>query len=196
MQVKHPLRDWRKLGECQKIIQHSSDGGAYNAIAVNIEGLLAVTDAGNECIHLLTTYGTLVRSIGKGVLGVSSLGVAFDSKGNVLVTDWSKSEISKLSQDGRLLQTIHDADNNIHRFNNPIGVAVDPKGLTYICARGNNCVTVLDQLGKFCFSFGLQGSGPGCFDNPDDLAFDADGHLYVVDGKNKRICVWSKEGIF
>ena len=48
LKVKHPLRDWRKLGRCQKVIKHSPEGGRYSAIAVNSEGLLAVTDYKNE----------------------------------------------------------------------------------------------------------------------------------------------------
>ena len=194
--MKHPPRDWRKLGKCQKVIQHRPRGGAYYAIAVNSEGLLAVTDAENECVHLLSKNGTLVRSIGKEVLGISVLGVAFDLKGNVLVTDWSMSKLIKLSQDNQLLKTIHYEYNEIHRFHNPTGVLVNYGGLIYICSRGSNCVTVLDKVGKFCYSFGLKGNGPGCFDTVDDLAFGSDGHLYVVDGGNKRVCVWSADGTF
>ena len=82
--MKHPPRDWRKLGKCQKVIQHSPGGALYRAIAVNSDGLLAVTDGRNRCVHLLTNDGTLVRSIGKGMLGGLLYGVSFDLKGNVL----------------------------------------------------------------------------------------------------------------
>ena len=51
LQVRHLLRDWRKLGKCQKVIQHSPEGGWYGGVAVNSEGLLAVTDDSNTCIH-------------------------------------------------------------------------------------------------------------------------------------------------
>ena len=55
LQVRHPLRDWRKLGKCHKVIQHSPGGGKYVGVAVNNEGLVAVavTDDMNKCIHLL-----------------------------------------------------------------------------------------------------------------------------------------------
>ena len=48
LQVRHPLRDWRKLGKCQKVIQHSPADGLYAGVAVNSEGLLAVTDDRNN----------------------------------------------------------------------------------------------------------------------------------------------------
>ena len=195
LQVKHPPRDWRKLGECKKVIQHSPGGCFYRAIAVNSKGLLAVTDGVNRCVHLLTNNGTLVRSIGKGVLSSGLCGVSFDLKGNVWVTDYHN-KVVRLSQDGRLLQTIHHASSESDCFSNPIGVSVSADGLIYICDTGNHRVTVHDEDGKFLFAFGSKGSGPGCFDRPCDIAFGSDGLVYVVDFGNKRVSMWSKEGIF
>ena len=51
LQVRHPVRDWRKLGKCQKVIQHTTGGGMYFGVAVNSEVLLAVTDCTNQCIQ-------------------------------------------------------------------------------------------------------------------------------------------------
>ena len=192
--MKLPLRDWRKLGECQKVIQHSPEGGIYRAVAVNSEGLLAVTDIGNECVHLLTKEFALVRSIGKGVLSNDLPGVAFDPKGNVLVADWDNHNVVKLSQDGRLLQTIRHADSENDHFTKPISVFVSTEGLIYICDRGKDRVTVHDEEGKFLFAFGTFGSGPGCFGGPGNVAFGSDGLMYVTDNGNVRTTVWSKEG--
>ena len=170
----------------------------YFAVAVNSEGLLAVTDGGNGCVHLLSKDGALVRSIGKGVLSGRWLpGVAFDGKGNVWVTEGYNHQVRKLSQDGQLLQTIHcfqcfDSDDDY--FNFPAGVSVSTEGLIYIC--DNNRVTVHDEDGKFLFSFGSEGSGPGCFDRPLDITFGSDGLVYVTEYGNKRVSVWSKEGTF
>ena len=171
-------------------------GGWYYAIAVNNDGLLAVTDMVYRCVHLLTNNGTLVRSIGKGMLGSRLFAVSFDLKGNVWVTDWYKNKVVKLSQDGRLLQTIHHASSESDCFNHPSGMSVSAEGLMYICDSGNHRVTVHDEEGKFLFTFGSKGSGPGCFVNPCDIAFGSDGLVYVVEDLNKRVCVWSKEGNF
>ena len=194
--MKHPPRDWRKLGKCQKVIRHSPGGGRYCAITVNSEGLLAVTDVENRCVHLLTNNGTLVRSIGKGVLSSHLFGVSFDLKGNVWVTAWDNNKVVKLSQDGRLLQTIHHASSESDCFSSPSEVYVSAEGLIYICDSCNYRVTVHDEDSKFLFAFGSKGSGPGCFDGPVDIAFGSDGLVYVVDERNKRVSVWSKEGYF
>ena len=85
LQVRHPLRDWRKLGKCQKVIQHTPGNGVYVvALAVNSDGFLAVTYDGNKCIHMFRKEGALVRSIGKGMCGDLG-GITFDLKGNVWV---------------------------------------------------------------------------------------------------------------
>ena len=162
---------------------------------MNSEGLLAVADQGNRCVHLLSTEGALVRSIGKGVFGIGLFGVAFDSNGNVWVTDWNKKNIVQLSQDGRVLQTIQDVGRK-GNSSNPLGLSVSPEGLIYICDCDNHRITVHDTKGKFLFMFGSQGSGPGCFDELRDIAFGSDGLVYVTDTESRRVCVWSKEGMF
>ena len=196
LQVRQPLRDWRKLGKCQKVIQHTPGGWRYNGVAVNSEGLLAVTDDWNRCIHLLRRDGALVRSIRKGMLGRNLWGITFDLEGNVWVTDCDKNKILKLSQDDRLLQTIDHAGSKRDHFNLPLGVSVSPEGLVYICDSGKHHVTVHDEEGMFLFAFGSKESGPGCFDGPRDVTFGSDGLVYVTDVGNNRVCVWSKEGSF
>ena len=108
LQVRQPLRDWRKLGKCQKVIQHSPGDGLYGGVAVNSEGLLAVTDDRNKYIHIFRKEGLLMRSIGKGVSN-ELRGVTFDLKGNIWVVDRDSKQVLKHSQDDRLLQTIDHA---------------------------------------------------------------------------------------
>ena len=195
LQVRHPLRDWGKLGTCHKVIQHSPGGGWYSGVAVNSEDLLALIDGKDKCIHLLRKEGALVRSIGKGMLGYLC-GVTFDLKGNVVVADWDNNKVLKLSQDDRLLQTIDHAGSKSDHFNHPDVVSVSPEGLVYICDRDNHRVTVHDEKGMFLFAFGSQGCGPGCINRPRDVTFGSDGLVYVTDVGNSRVGVWSKEGCF
>ena len=97
---------------------------------MNSEGLIAVKDGWNKCVHLLSKEGALVRSIGKGGLTVWGFdGITFDLKGNVWVADRSYNIVLKLSQDGRLLQTIDHAGDKSDHLNHPTGVSVTPEGL-------------------------------------------------------------------
>ena len=59
-----PPRDWKELGEQQKVIQYRPQGGWYTEVLVNSEGLLAVTYMVNRCVHL-TNEGALMRPIGE-----------------------------------------------------------------------------------------------------------------------------------
>ena len=195
LQVRQPLREWKKLGKCQKVIQHNPGGGEYYGVAVNSEGLLAVTDCGNTCVHL-RKEGALVGSIGKGVLGGVLRGITFDLKNNVWVADYGSNKILKLSQDDRLLHTIDHAGSKSDHFNHPHGVSVSPEGLVYICDSGNHRVTVHDEEGIFLFAFGSERSGPGCLKEPWDVTFGSDGLVYVTDVGNGRVCVCSKEGMY
>ena len=123
-------------------------------------------------------------------------GITFDLKGNIWVADWSNDKVLKLSQDGRLLQTIDHAGSKNDHFDHPFGVSVSPEGLVYICDIDNHRVTVHDEEGMFLFAFGSKGSGPGCFDGPRDVAFGSDDLVYVIDNGNRRVCVWSNYGSF
>ena len=163
---------------------------------MNSEGLLAVS--GDVNTHLLTKEGALVRSIREGVLGGCILGggVAFDTKGNVWVTDMSRNKVFKLSQDGQLLRTVHHTGSESDCLKDPIGVFASQGGLIYICDQGNHRVTVHDEEGEFQFVFGSFGSGPGCFGVPRDITFGSDGLVYVTDVWNKRVCVWSMAGTY
>ena len=194
LQVKPPPRDWRRLGKCQKVIQHRPEGGKYCGVAVNSEGLLAVTDGANRSVHLLSKNGALLMSIGE--LGGDLYGVAFDLERNIWVADRRNHKVVKLSKDGQLLHTILHAGSTCDDFESPTGVSVSPGGMIYICDYDNHRVTVHDEEGKFLFSFGSKGSGPGCFDRPCDITFGSDGLIYVTDYGNKRVSVWSKEGAF
>ena len=194
--MKPALRDWRELGECQKVIERSPGDGRYQAVAVNSEGLLAVTDRLSSCVHLLTTKDAFVRSIGKGMLGNALVGVAFDLKGNIWVTNYRNNKLVKLSQNGQLLQTIHHTHSESDHFCRPTGVSVSQEGLIYVCDSGNHRITVHDEEGKFLFAFGVEGSGPQQFTSPYDVTFGSDGLVYVTDYGNNRVCVWSKQGTF
>ena len=165
-------------------------------MAVNSEGLLAVTDDTNWSVHLLSKDGAFVRSIGEGVLSRNLFGVAFDLKGNIWVTDVNNHKVVKLSKDGQLLHTIHHAGSKSDSFKSPVAVSVSTEGMIYICDRDHHRVTVHDEEGKFLFAFGSKGSGPRCFNKLRDIMIGSDGLVYVTDNLSKSICIWSKGGNF
>ena len=91
------------------------------------------------------------------MLGSLLFGVCFDLKGNVRVTDSDNNKVVQLSQDGRLLQTIHHASSKRDYMSFPYGISVSTEGLIYICDSDNCRVTVHDEDSKFLFAFGSIG---------------------------------------
>ena len=149
-------------------------------MAVNSEGLLAVTDGEKCCVHLLTNKGALVRSIGEGLFGGGLFGVAFDLKKNIWVTDYGNNRLVKLSQSDQLLQTIYHTHSDMDPMYQPSGVSVSQEGLMYVCDSGKHRITVHDEEGKFLFAFGAKGSGPQQFSDPNDIVFGSDGLVMLL----------------
>jgi DNA-binding beta-propeller fold protein YncE len=68
-------------------------------------------------------------------------GIALDFTGNVLVADYGRDRIVKLSPDGRLLQAWGTRGTGTGEFVGPKGVAVDPStGKVYVADTGNGRV--------------------------------------------------------
>lgn len=75
-------------------------------------------------------------------------GIALDVTGNVLVADYGRDRIVKLSPDGRLLQTWGTRGTGAGEFVGPKGVAVDPStGKIYVADTGNGRVQRLQPDG-------------------------------------------------
>ena len=67
----------------------------------------------------------------------------------------------------------------------------------YILDNDENKVVVLNALdGSFNFAFAEGGSTPGKLDSPTDIVADKNGNLYIADLDNKRINIYSNDGIF
>ena len=195
LQVRPPLRDWRELGQCQVIIRLPG-GGRYGGVAVNSEGLLAVTDDWTKCVHLYSKEGALVKPIENSELKGYFGGITFDLEGNVWVAAMSSCRVLQLSQYGQKIKAIDCAGSKLGNFNCPTGVSVSPEGLICICDWNNHRVTIHDAEGKFQFAVRSMGSSPGCFGRPRDATFGSDGFVYVTEIENRQVCVWSKEGTF
>ena len=132
----------------------------------------------------------LLHIIGK--LGCVLNGVTFYDQGNILVSDYNKSNIKMFTIQG---QHVHTIDRGSTTFE-PCGIAISPDGNIYVYDRANHCVCVFDICGKFLLSFGSHSSGDECFHHPRDLCFASDGFLYITDINNSRICVYDVDGEF
>jgi DNA-binding beta-propeller fold protein YncE len=146
----------------------------------------AVAAAGAGFVRVIGSQGA-----GNGQFNVPCGGVAFDSEGNLVVSDGDNSCIQVLRYiDGAHLRTIGSRGAGNGHFNIPWGVAFDGAGYIIVSEIGNNRVQVLRYSdGAHVITIGREGSGNGQFHGPKGIAVDGEGNIAVFDGGNARVQV-------
>ncbi|WP_208506260.1 SMP-30/gluconolactonase/LRE family protein, partial [Roseivirga sp. E12] len=147
-----------------------------SAIAIGPDGNIYVADTRNSRIRKVTKAGVVTTFAGVGPVGfdikdgganVASFvwphGLAFDSQGNLFVSDSRAQNIRKIDPIGNVTTF---AGKGIERFIN----------------RGNGPV-LFDLDGGFADGIGLNAK----FDAPMHIAIDKDDNLYLADSRNHKI---------
>jgi DNA-binding beta-propeller fold protein YncE len=175
--------------------------GAVSGVATDAAGDLYVLHRGDPERPLLVfdKSGAFVRSFGAGLF-TSTHGLRIDPGGNVWTTDTANHSVLTFSPDGKVLMTLGErgvAGDDERHFNKPTDVAFAKSGDFYVSdGYGNSRVVKFDRSGKFLFAWGKKGSGPGEFDLPHQVRLDSRENVYVADRENKRIQVFTAEGMF
>jgi hypothetical protein len=93
--------------------------------------------------------------------------------------------------------TIGAQKGNENPIFNRIGhVAVDDAGRIYVLDRSDVQVKVFSSSGDPLLTFGSRGQGPGDFGTPGSIGLSSAGHFLVNDVENRRIEVFSREGLY
>ena len=216
-------------------ILESGIGGAATSAGIGYPTGLAADSAGNvyiadhlgqKVLKITKSTGAISVFAGSGVplysgdggqatsagMGFSSAhtGLAFDSHGNLYITDSTDNRIRKVDRSG-VISTFAgsgtlgsagfsgDQGPAINaQLSSPEGVAVDSAGNVYIADTGNGRIRKVDTTGTITTIAGsgngstLGDGGPALsaqFANPSDVAVDANGNIYVADPGNERIRV-------
>ncbi len=180
--------------------------GAWG-VAIDQKGDIMVVETKEHRVSIFSSSGDRLQSFGgrlehaghhhnKHILR-SPRGVAVDSEGSFLVTDWDKHCVHKFTSGGEYVTSLGKEGNEPLEFKNPAGIGVHPRThKIFITEHGNHCVQILNPDLTFSSSFGCHGSGNGQFHHPYDVAFDSKGNVYVTDYDNHRIQVFTAEGQF
>ncbi len=183
-----------------------------NAMAIDNTGNLFVSDGCNFAIRKVTPTGTVTTVVGRpdghGIVdGVGSAarfagigGLAFDSAGNLYVSD--SNALRKVTP-GNVVTTLagnanydyRDGDGGSARFGTPRGLVVDTAGTIYVADSGNHVVRKVSPTGQVATWLGqvrgdgfLDATGTAArFNTPNGVAADGMGNVYVADTGNRAI---------
>ena len=112
---------------------------------------------------------------------------AFDSVGNIYVTDAFNNCIQVFNPEGQFLRQFGMGDRELDF---PTGINIGSDDTVYVVDNGNHRVLVFTREGNFLTSFGNQGDGPGQFKYPCRITVDKNGMIYVADTSNNRIQIF------
>ena len=120
-----------------------------------------------------------------------ALCIATNSKGDIIVSDYLVHSLFMYDQHGNFVRRIGHSGT----FNHPAFICVDEDDNIIVSDTNNDCVQIFDPDGKFLLQFGSSGSGKGELKQPFGVATDGK-HILVVDSGNRRLQIFTKEGIF
>lgn len=167
--------------------------------------------------------GRFVGEIGHGVYGFAyGHAIRFDRYDNLWYVDKGADSVIKFSPDGQVLMNLgrraEGYDTALHHarpkpedakaidaaFQGPTDVAWDGEDNIYVSdGYTNSRIAKFDKYGDWIGSWGQWGNGgdhavdnPGNFQNPHNMQIDRRGNVYAADRGNRRIQVFSKDGVF
>lgn len=137
-------------------------------------------------------------------------GMAWDSRGGLVVADAGNHAIRRISQNGQVTTLAgagalgwRDGPGTLARFRSPSGVAVDRDGAVWVADSDNHCLrrigpdgTVSTVAGKALDSGLVDGLGAVArFNTPGDLAIAEDGRILIADTWNAAIRQLDTNGV-
>jgi tripartite motif-containing protein 2/3 len=109
-------------------------------------------------------------------------GIAFNSKGSLVVVDWGNHRLQVFNKKGKFVRAIGSKGSDAGQYLFPRGIAVNTQDNILIADRCNHRIQILNKDGTFKQMIGKEGSGAGEFDHPWDVAVSkASGRIYVSD---------------
>jgi sugar lactone lactonase YvrE len=194
-------------------------GAQFNSplgIAVAPNGTIYVADSGNHCIRkisggVVSTFAGSPQNWGTGDgQGTNAqfngpVGLAFDGRTNLFVSDANNNTLRKIAPDGTVttftgaagVDGATDGDLNSARFRSPAELVFDQKGNLFVADSFNQVIREISTNGMVSTVSGALGisgtnsgaNGSGKFFNPYGIVVAADGSLVVADTYNELVRV-------
>jgi len=168
-------------------------------VCTDAEGRVYMSHATANPVLVYDRQGRFITSWGQGILH-DPHSIRIDPEGFLWVTDKDHQQVFKFTRQGVLLGTYGTKGKigvSENRLNEPTDIAFGKFGQVYVSdGYKNNRVVQLTSDLKFVRTWGRRGGKPGEFRLPHSIATDPDGLVYVADRENKRIQIFSPEGVY
>ena len=129
---------------------------------VTLQGLLYVTDAGNNCIQKFTPEGKFVAQFGTKGSGPGQLsfpfGITVGTTDLLYITEWGNHRVSIFTSEGQFVRSFGERGDKEGHFNGPIGITFNREGVLYVCDYDNDrlyssVLSVSFDVSSVCLSY-------------------------------------------
>ena len=166
-------------------------------VAVNEQDEIAVSDVGNHKIHLFSSNGTYIESLG-GLghqLGQPAefnrpTGIAFYAE-NFIVAERGNHRVQEFSERGKYLSHFGGQGSLDHQLNNPRGLSIDSDGNILVADYDNKLIKIFSAGGQFVSKIGNEGD----FAEPFHC-IQHDNYLIVSDSGDHSVKFFDRKGNF
>ena len=163
-------------------------------VAVNEQDEIAVSDVGNDKIHLFKSDGTHIKSFGGK--GAQHGEVDFPSGtvyhgDNIIVAEQGNHRVQVLSRPGEYLHHFGMKGSLDHQLSSPTGLSIDSDGNIIVADRENKLIKIFSADGQFLNKLGRKGS----FTEPFHC-IQHDNYLIVSDNGDRSIKCFDRKGNF
>lgn len=168
-------------------------------IAVDKQGLIYVTNTGNDRIDVFDRGGKLLRSMGRSGRGSGQFdtpsGVSADASGIRAVADSVNGRVQFLGPDGSVVSVMGSPSPGPTILPDPVATAFDAQGNAYVLDQRRSRIVVFSrQTGLPVRTIASKGTGFGQLMAPSSLSITPGGTIYVADTGNQRVARFTVAG--
>jgi sugar lactone lactonase YvrE len=164
----------------------SIDGGGETQA-----GLATTIYLGDTIYLRLPTFSTPIEV---DALGGAPTRLAFNSEGDVWVSEWAQNAVKEYSQEGKFLRQVSITSPCTGALNGPYGVALNSKGELWVADSLNNRVLKFNSEGKCLLQLSSAGAGHEPFGYPSGVTVGPNGKVWITD--RSRVTKLNEDGEF